>query len=225
VGDWGCHNLDGPFMALKLQTPTSVEVLEQDGGSSERFPLRNTIRWNFAARGKMPPVQVHWYDGYFGATRSVAHEAAAGLKQNRPQIVEELEKKYHRDLKNGGTIYVGTKGIMHTYSYSAGLTTMPADIMKEFPPPEKTLPRVAKPPKGLGKHYCDFLRACKDGKPASSNFDYSGPLTEMVLLGCLAERAGVGKHVEWDAEKVEVTNLPELNRLVRRESRKGWELV
>jgi hypothetical protein len=46
----------------------------------------------------------------------------------------------------------------------------------------------------------------------------------MVLLGCLAERAGVGKHVEWDAAKCEVTNLPELNRLVRREYRQGWEL-
>ena len=78
--------------------------------------------------------------------------------------------------------------------------------------------------KGL-THYTDFLRTCKEGgAPPCSHFDYGGPLTEIVLLGCLAERAGVGKHVEWDAEKVEVTNLPELNRLVRREYRKGWEL-
>ena len=77
--------------------------------------------------------------------------------------------------------------------------------------------------KGL-THQTDFLRSCKDGKPASSHFEYSGPLTEMVLLGCLAERAGVGKQVVWDAKKVEVTNLPELNRMVRREYRKGWEL-
>ena len=58
VGDWGCHNLDGPFMALKLGSPTSVEALEQFGGSDERYPLRNAIRWNFPARGDMPPVKV-----------------------------------------------------------------------------------------------------------------------------------------------------------------------
>ena len=64
VGDLGCHNLDGPFMALGLGHAESVEVLEQSGGSDERFPLRNTIRWNFPARGDKPPVRVYWYDGY-----------------------------------------------------------------------------------------------------------------------------------------------------------------
>ena len=226
VGDWGCHNLDGPFMALKLGAPTTIEAVAQFGGSEERFPLRNAIRWDFPARGNLAPVKAFWYDGYFGATDSTAHEEAAGLKQNRPPIVDELEKKYGRDLKNGGTIYVGTKGFMHTGNYAATPRIIPEEKMKEFPPPAKSLPRVGKPPKGsgLGTHQYDFLRSCRDGKPASSNFDYGGPLSEMVLLGCLAEHAGVGKHVEWDAEKVEVTNLPELNRLVRREYRKGWEL-
>ena len=98
---------------------------------------------------------------------------------------------------------------------------MPEEKQRSFPLPPKTLPRVKK---GL-THYTDFLRACKEGgAPPCSHFDYGGPLTEIVLLGCLAERAGVGKPVEWDAAKAEVTNLPELNRLVRREYRKGWEL-
>ena len=224
VGDWGCHNLDGPFMALKLGSPTSVQAVEQFGGSDERFPLRNSIRWDFPARDKLPPVKVFWYDGYFGATSSVAHDEAANLKQNRPPIVDELEKKYSRELKNGGTIYVGTKGIMHTGNYAANPRIIPEEKMKEFPMPAKTLPRVGKPPKGsgLGTHQYDFLRACRDGKPASSNFDYGGPLSEVVLLGCLAERAGVGKVVQWDGAKAEVTNLPELNKLVRREYRPGW---
>ena len=224
VGDWGCHNLDGPFMALKLGAPTSIEAVEQFGGSDERYPLRNTICWSFPARGTMPPVKVSWYDGYFGATGSVAHDEAAGLKQNRPPIVAELEKKYSRDLKNGGTIYVGTKGIMHTGNYAGSPRIIPEEKMKECPVPAKTLPRVAKAPSGMGAHQYDFLRACKDGKPPCSNFDYGGPLSEMVLLGCLAEKAGPGKKVLWDAAKAEVTNLPELNKLVRREYRKGWEL-
>ena len=70
VGDWGCHNLDGPFWALNLaqSNPTSVEAVMQEGGSDERFPLRNAIRWNYPARGKQPPVKVYWYDGYFDKT-------------------------------------------------------------------------------------------------------------------------------------------------------------
>jgi hypothetical protein len=231
VGDWGCHNLDGPFWALKLGAPTRIEAIQQSGGSDERFPLVNTIRWDFPARGGAPsgspPVKVFWYDGYFGATASVAHEEAAGLKQNRPPIVDELEKKYARDLKNGGTIYVGTKGVMYTGNYAANPRILPEEKMKEFPVPAKSLPRVPRAPKGsgLGVHQYEFLAACRDGKLPCSNFDYGGPLSEVVLLGCLAERAGTGKHVEWDPVKMEVTNLPELNRLVRREYRPGWELA
>ena len=225
VGDWGCHNLDGPVTALKLGAPTSVEALEQFGGSGERFPLRNSICWNFPARGKLPPVKVHWFDGYFGLTDSAAHEDAAGAKQNRPPIVEELEKKYGRELKSGGTIYVGEKGILHTGNYTGSPRIIPEEKHKAFPAPPKTYPRVAKSGvSGLGIHQADFLNGCKQGRQPSSNFDVSGPLTEVVLLGCLAEKAGVGKKVEWDSAAMKVTNLPELNRLVVREYRKGWTL-
>ena len=225
VGDWGCHNLDGPFMALKLGAPTSVEAVEQTGGSDERYPLRNTIRWDFPARESMPAVKVFWYDGYFGATGSAAHEEAAGLKQSRPPIVAELEKKYGRELRTGGTIYVGTKGIMHSGNYGGSPRIIPEEKMKQFTVPPKTLPRVAKAPAGMGPHQYDFLRACRDGKPACSNFDYGGALSEVVLLGCLAERAGVGKKVEWDAQNMKCTNMPELDRIIRRSYRKGWELA
>ena len=221
VGDWGCHNLDGPFMALRLGRPTSVEVLDQYGGSSERFPLRNTIRWNFPARGAMPPVKVHWYDGYaddFDPTTKDDNAEAALAAQNRPPIVAELEKKYGRSLKNGGTIYVGDKGVMHTGNYCGSPRILPEEQHRATPVPAKTLERVR------GTHQDDFMRACKDGKPACSNFDYSGPLTEMVLLGCLAEKAGPGKTVVWDAAKMQCPGMPELDPLIRRKYRPGWTL-
>jgi predicted dehydrogenase len=227
VGDWGCHNLDGVFMALKLGAPASVEALEQIGGSRERYPLTNVLRWTFPARGDMPSVKVHWYDGFHAPLEILANlnqkspVLPEGCEHNRPAIVDEIEKKYNRKLTDGGAIFVGDKGILVTGNYCESPRLVPEEKQKSFPPPAKTLPRVKK---GL-THYTDFLRACKvGGTPPSSHFDYGGPLSEMVLLGCLAERAGVGKHVEWDAEKVEVTNLPELNSLVRREYRKGWEL-
>jgi predicted dehydrogenase len=224
IGDWGCHNLDGVFMALKLGAPTSVEALEQIGGSGERYPFANVLRWTFPARGDMPPVKVHWYDGFRGTIEELAKldENDPVGEHNRPPIVDEIEQKYKRKLTDGGAVFVGDKGILVTGNYCESPRLVPEERQRAFPVPPKTLPRVKK---GL-THYTDFLRVCKEGgPPPSSHFDYGGPLTEMVLLGCLAERAGVGKHVEWDAEKAEVVNLPELNRLVRREYRKGWELA
>jgi predicted dehydrogenase len=222
VGDWGCHNLDGPFMALKLGSPTSVEVLEQIGGSRERFPFANVIRWNFPARGDLPPVQVHWHDGFKGTIEALAKldETDPVGEHNRPAIVDEIEKKYGRKLTDGGTVFVGEKGIMVAGNYCEGPRIVPEQAHQAFPVPPKSLPRLKK---GL-THQTDFLRACKDGKPPFSHFDYGGPLTEMVLLGCLAIRAGVGQKVQWDCDAVKVTNLPELNKLVHREYRSGWEM-
>ena len=221
VGDWGCHNLDGPFMALGLGRPTGVEARHQYGGSHERFPVRSVIRWTFPARGNKPPVRAYWYDGYangFDPNLKDEDPAAALEAQNRPPIVAELEKKYGRNLRNGGTIYVGTEGIMHTGNYAASPRILPEEKHRAFPVPEKTLPRVR------GTHQDDFLRACKDGKPACSDFSYSGPLTEMVLLGCLALKAGPGKTVRWDAANMQCPNLPEADPLIRREYRTGWTL-
>ena len=219
VGDWGCHNLDGVFMALKLGAPTSVESLEQIGGSSERFPGCNVIRWNFPARGDMPPVKVHWYDGHrIDPNKPRPEESELAAFQNRPPVVVELEKKYGRDLKNGGTIYIGDKGVMVTGNYCGSPRILPEEKHRAFRMPAKQLPRIK------GTHYTDFLRACKGGPAACSNFDYSGPLTEMVLLGCIATKAGVGKTVEWDSANMKCTNLPEMDSLIHRQYRKGWEL-
>jgi hypothetical protein len=222
VGDWGCHNLDAAFMALKLGSPTSVEALEQAGGSQERFPLANVIRWNFPARGGLPPVKVHWYDGFKGPLEALSRldENDPQGEHNRPAIVDEIEKKYGRKLSDGGTVFVGEKGIMVAGNYGEGPRIVPEEKHKTFPVPPKSLPRLQK---GL-THQTDFLRSCKDGKPAFSHFDYGGPLTEMVLLGCLAIRAGVGQKVEWDSAAAKVTNLPGLDKLVHREYRRGWEL-
>jgi hypothetical protein len=68
----------------------------------------------------------------------------------------------------------------------------------------------------------DWVRACKTGQPAGSNFEYSGPLTEFCLLGNIAKR--MDARIEWDAAQLKVTNLPEANKYVRTEYRSGWSL-
>ena len=75
--------------------------------------------------------------------------------------------------------------------------------------PPKTIPRV--PP---GGPHMEWVRACKGGPTPGSNFDYAGPLSEMVLLGNLAIRAD-GKRILWDSDNMEVTNMPELNTFVK----------
>ncbi len=221
LGDWGCHNLDGPFWALKLGQPVSVEALQRVGGSDERFPLVNVVRWDFPARDKLPPVKVYWYDGYRAAkTANPKKELGDDMEksQNRPAIVPELEKKHNRQFGDGGTIYIGDKGIMYSDNWCRSARIIPEEKHREFPAPEKKLPRLK------GSHQAVFLRAFKEGKKASSDFEYGARLTEVLLVGCLAERAGAGKKVEWDAAKMCCTNIPEVNRLVKREYRKGWEL-
>jgi len=87
---------------------------------------------------------------------------------------------------------------------------------EDYEPPAPTLPRVT------GEHHAEWVKACKGEGKTLSNFDYAGPLSEMVLLGSLAIR--VRERIEWDAANVEVTNLPRANDYLRRDYRKGWTL-
>ena len=92
--------------------------------------------------------------------------------------------------------------------------------MKAYDRPKPSIDRI---PDGSDGHEKDWVRACKDGKPASSNFDYSGPLSEMVLMGNLAVRFP-NKRLLWDGANMKVTNNDDANAYVRREYREGWSL-
>jgi len=87
--------------------------------------------------------------------------------------------------------------------------------MKEFQRPPKTLPRIS-------SHHEDWFIACKGGRPAASNFDFVGPITESMLVGNIAIR--LGKKIEWDGPNMKARNAPEADQHVRREYRKGWTL-
>jgi hypothetical protein len=71
-------------------------------------------------------------------------------------------------------------------------------------------------------HYQEWIKACKEGTLPSANFDYSGPLTETVLLGNVAAKAG--KRILWDSKNLNITNMPEANKYLKREYREGWSL-
>lgn len=222
IGNMGCHVLDGIYWALKVEHPTSIEVESLRGGSDERYPMGSKVRWDIPARGDMPALKVYWYEGLKqGASGSASGNlrSAKGEDRNFPELMYELRKKYpdeELDSGDSGTFYVGEKGVIFTGTYGDKMHIVPFEKMKEAPQPPKTLPR----PKGI---FVDFLDAVRSGKKDTSvSFDYGTRLTEFCLLGNLAQAAGAGKKVEWDGPKMKVTNLPELNKLVKRENRKGW---
>lgn len=196
-GDMACHNMDPAFWALDLGHPVSVEA-SSPPINPETTPLASTIHWKFAARGKMPPVKVTWYGG--------------GLMPPQP---DELEPG--RKLTGGGNgiLFVGDKGKIMCPGWGGNPRIIPEAKMKAYKRPAKTLARSR-------GHHRDWIDACKGGNPASSNFDYSGPMTEVILLGNVALRTG--KKLTWDGPNMKATNAPEADKYVRPEYHNGWTL-
>ncbi len=223
IGNMGCHIINHAYRALELRRPAVVELEEVNGGTGECWPAGTRIRWDFPARGGLEPVKLYWYAGLAKGKpfsdetveKTVKHVARGAW--NLPPVRAELEKKYSRELPEEGSLLIGDKGIMAMGRHGDGCRMIPEEAHRAFPKPPKTLPRVK------GTHQEDFFRACRGGAPACSNFDHAGPLAELVLLGNLAVRAGVGRRVEWDGAAMRCTNLPELNRYVKTEYREGWQ--
>lgn len=198
LADWACHTLDAPFWALDLGVPTAVEAVARSGGSETCIPDSSVVRFEFPARGAKPPVILTWQD--------------AGVKPtNRPEWgLDELD--------DSGMIMVGDKTSLMTGGRPDSPKLLPDATWKDFrrKPPAKTIPRIK------GGHYQEWTRAIKGTGPVpGSNFEYAAALTEMVLLGVLAQR--FGGRIEYDAVNMRVTNRAELNAYLREPVRKGWE--
>jgi predicted dehydrogenase len=159
---------------------------------ADRAPLELSVDYQFPARGVQPPVQLTWYQG-----------------DKHPTIFDESGVPKW----GSGTLFIGDKGMLAA-DYDR-LVLLPQDQFKDFTPPPPSIS------KSIG-HHAEWIKACKEGTPTLCNFDYGGALTEAVLLGNAAYRAG--KKLEWDAARLAVTNTPDADRYLRHENRKGWEL-
>ncbi len=200
IGDMACHILGTPNMALQLGAPTSVECVKKEGVGKYTFPLRNVIRFDFPARGPMPPVKVFWYDGL----------------ESRPQFEGVAAGEMLGDKDANGSLFVGEKGMVTTGCYGERTRLVPAAKMKEYTLPAPLLTRSP-------GHYRDWIRACKGGDPACSDFSVAGPFVQWMLLGVISMRFE-GK-LEWDAQKMRFTNHPEANQHLRPRFRKGWKFA
>jgi predicted dehydrogenase len=196
LGDMGCHLLDGAYYALDLGYPTRIEAVSANQ-TAVSAPTSSLVTFQFPARGAMVPLTLKWYDG--------------GLQ---PPVPADLEAG--RLLDPNGTLIVGSKATVLADTYYDKVQIIPdakmAALASELPP--KTIPRVE------GGHFAEWVRACKGGVPAGSNFDYSSGLTEVALLSNLAVRAR--RPVEWDGPAMKVSNDAEANQFVTTAYRPGF---
>jgi hypothetical protein len=186
---------------LKLEAPVSVEASSTDR-YDETYPLASVIHYNFAARGDMPPVKFTWYDG--------------GLKPPRPEELEE-NRPFRVEGEDGdeGLLFVGDRGKILCGFNGMSPRLIPEAKMNGFQQPPKTLPRSP-------GNEREWLDACKGSKvKPGGNFEFSGMVTETLLLGNVATRSG--EKLTWDRAGMKV-NVDSAQKYVRPERRSGWEL-
>ncbi len=205
LGDMACHTANMAFRALKLGSPASVSA-ENGEINPETYPGWATITFQFPARGEMPPVKFVWYEGHRDG------------KKNLPP----KELLHGENPPGSGSLLVGAKGILYSPNdYGANYVLLPRKNFEGYKPPQPTLPRNGRGDLGMKE---EWVRAILENKPeiAYSNFDIAGLLTETILLGNVAMRAG--KKLEWDAENMKFPNSPEAEQFLHFEYRKGWTL-
>jgi predicted dehydrogenase len=220
LGDMACHTVNMPFRALKLGYPTVVECEETSEMFPETYPKTSRIRFEFPSRDGLPPVKFWWYDGNPGDK---------SVKILRPN--EDVTKQIiaaRGSLPTSGALLIGDKGQIFSpddygsqFFISLGKDGFePAEkngqeheALKDIP---KTIPRSP-------GHNEEWFEAMKGGKPAYSNFDIAAYLTEIILLGCIAMRVGVGKEMQWDGPNMRSPNQRDAAKFVKRANRNGWE--
>ena len=202
LGDMGSYSYDTIFRVLKLEAPVSVEASSTER-YEETYPVASIVRYNFPARGDMPPVKFAWYDG--------------GLKPPRPDELEENRPmKGEGEDMDEGLLFVGDRGKILCAFNGANPKLIPESKMNSYKQPPKTLPRSP-------GNEREWLDACKGGKvKPGGNFEFEGLVTETLLLGNVATR--ISGKLNWDRANLKVTNSEAAQKLMAPERRKGWEL-
>ena len=225
----GCHLIDIPFKALGLKYPTSVECSVGTIYSKmwnadfypEGCPASSSVSIQFDATAKNPsPIQMTWSDG--------------GIKPFHPDLLPA-----DVSIEANGVIMIGEKGVITCDSYGEH----PKLYKKGMPVIDGSQVKSKEPEFG---HQRKWVDACKAGfgspeyNALTSSFDYSGPLTETVLMGNIAIRSYVlqgrssdswspdlisRKKLLWDGNQMKIKNLEAANQFVTRNYRSGWELT
>lgn len=196
LGDFGCHFMDLTHWALNLRHPTSVA---STGAPLDPVtpPKWCIVKYKYPARGSMPALDLTWYDG-----------------GKRPEILSTLKDKNGKPLDwRAGQLFIGDQGmILSDYGRHV---ILPEEKFVDVPRPERSIP------KSIG-HHNEWVDAIKNDRTTTCNFDYSGALSEAVMLGVVSFRSQ--QAIQWDAENLKVKNDEGAQQLIHKEYRKGWSL-
>ncbi len=201
LGDIGCHTFDAPFWALDLGSPTRVQAFSVPPPGPGFVPMGGSVvTYQFPARGEKPPVTLTWYEKGFEVPKPRRWDAGQPLPAE------------------GGMYMEGTKEtLFHAGMRPESPMLTPSARFMEMKGELRKIDKL--PPVGDGPIE-EWIRAIKGGPAPGSSFEYAAPLTEMVLLGALAQRTG--RTIDWDAEGMRVVGQPELDPLIRQPAREGW---
>ncbi len=229
LGDMGCHLIDVPFRTLGLHYPKAVECsvgqvfikMWNPEYIPEGCPPSSSVTLDFAATDKNKiPLKMRWLDG--------------GIRPPHPDLIPANDSLGTPDSSNG-VMMIGSKGIITTgvYGFTPKLYRKGEEVV-EFD--------TSNQPGNEFGHQSKWIDACKAGfnssehKALTSSFDYSGPMTETVLMGNIAirsymeKKSGLGnafpgrKKLLWDGDAMKITNYEDANKYVTRDYRKGWEI-
>jgi len=195
LGDMGCHIIDPVVWSCEL-APALRVWSDGPAPNSETYPRWGVIHYEFAGTKytSSDTLRVTWYDGG---------------KQPSPAMAQLPPGK---SLPSNGSLFIGEKGVL-LCPHGGQPVLLPEEGFKD-----RKIDRV----RGKG-HYAQWVEACKGVGTPTANFDYSGPLTETVLLGTIAIRFP-GQKLEWDSKSLTVTNIKEANQYVHHGYRQGWEV-
>lgn len=212
MADMGHYSLWTVFNALELGSPASVEPMLSHQcvfkGNVSRtikndfsFPTASIVRFKFPARAQRGPIDLIWYDG--------------GMQ---PPIPDELEED-HEEFEPEGMMFVGDKGKILAGFRVESPRLIPKRKMSRYEIASSPTRRREAGQASPGMR--QWIAACKGGAQAPGNFLNAGPISEAVNLWAVALRTG--KKIVYDAESMKITNVPEANKYLSREYRKGWD--
>lgn len=196
LGDFGCHFMDLTHWALKLKHPTRIEAT---GAPLDPVtpPQWCIVDYDYPERETMPALKLTWHDG-----------------GKRPEILSTLKDKNGKPLDWGaGQLFIGDKGMILS------------DYGRHVVLPEATFVDVQRPPQSIPKsigHHNEWVDAIKNDRQTTCNFEYSGALSEAVMLGVVSFRSQ--QAIEWDAANLTVKNDSGAQDMIHKEYRKGWTL-
>ncbi len=210
IADMGHYSLWPMFMTLGINTPplsaeayatTTRQVVDhvsRNVVNDAAFPYSCIVRFKFPKQETLPSFDLFWYDG--------------GMKPHTPEVIEREGK----DLPSEGMMFVGDKGIILGGFRNEKPILFPESLRKDYTGPDPNADEDVERGDDI------WIDAFKEKKQSPGSFLYASAVSETINLGAVALRTR--KKIIYDTAKMEITNIPEANKYLKREYRKGWEL-